>query len=806
MSTSSRQIGPYRILSLLGKGGMGEVYLAEDPRLGRKIAVKLLGTAFTRDEDRLGRFEQEARAASALNHPNILTIFDIGEADGAHFIATEYIEGDTLRCRIPQAGMTLRETLDVAVQVAGALAAAHVRGIVHRDIKPENIMLRRDGYIKVLDFGLAKLVELAAPGSDTSAPTVARAATDPGRVVGTAQYMSPEQARGLKVDERTDIFSLGAVLYEMATGRPAFTGATATDIMASVLNKEPPSLARAAPEAPPELERIVTKALAKDREERYQNVKDLLIDLKRLKQRGEIDSEIERSRSSEAPVAARTSGVEPVRAVSSAEYLLTGVKRHKTAVLAVLGVAIAAAAAGAYFLGRSAPIRSIAVLPFVNDTGDPNSEYLSDGISESLINGLSQLPRLTVMSRNSVFRYKGKDADAQQAGKTLNVDAVLTGRVSKRGDGLSISTELVDTRDNSHVWGEQYNRSLAALMDVQEEIARDVSEKLRMRISGEQQKRMAIRATRDPEAYQHYLRGRYQYNRYSDTAIDFFQQAVAKDPNFAEAYTGLADTYVMFADYQFPSNEAGPRAKEAARRALAINDGLAEAHNALGTIYALYEWNWAAAENEFRRALSLNPNYALAHDQYGWMLTAVGRLNEAQEHFNRAAEMEPTAVAFAMDASLPTFANRQFDRSIPLIRKALSLDPAVPIAHLVLGIQLAASGQTAEGIAEAGKARALDDRPFNSGFVAHAYGQGGQSEKARQIVAELQHSPKFVPSIAMFYSWLGAGDVQQALNWLEKACDEHSPTLPFAAIDSSLGAVRSDPRFQAVLRRMNLTR
>src|SRR6266536_584614 len=499
-----KNLGHYQVLSLLGSGGMGEVYLAEDTRLRRKVALKLLPAELTTNRDRLRRFEQEAQAASALNHPNIVTIHEIGQVDGLNFIVTEFIAGETLRQRMVTERMNLPVVLDVAIQAAGALTAAHAAGIVHRDLKPENIMIRPDGLIKVLDFGLAKLTEPPTANVDSEAPTVARVNTKMGMVMGTAQYMSPEQARGLKVDARTDIFSLGVVLYEMLAGRAPFAGETTADIISVLLQKEPQPISTLALDTPAKLQSIISEALRKDKDERYQTVKDLLIDLTTLKQELEFAAKLERS----APARAQVSGstvsdaqssatidqsvassleVNKTHPSSSAEYLVTGIKQHKlAAAIALLVIAAGLVALATYLHARNTEvaIESIAVLPFVNQNNDPNTEYLSDGIPEDIINSLSQLPNLKVMSRNSVFHYKGKEMDAQAVAKELKVQAVLTGRMTQRGDGLSLSVELINAQDNSQIWGQQYNRKLTDVFAVQEEIAKEISEKLRLKLTG----------------------------------------------------------------------------------------------------------------------------------------------------------------------------------------------------------------------------------------------------------------------------------------------------------------------------------
>src|SRR2546423_4082411 len=630
--TPNIRLGRYEIRSLLGRGGMGEVYLAQATNLRRLVAIKLLPAAFTQNKERLHRFEREAFAASSLNHPNILTVHEIGAQDDKHFIATEYVEGESLRRRMARAPVELREALDVAIQIASALAAAHEAGIVHRDIKPENVMLRRDGFVEVLDFGLAKLVDDRAARRaevDTEAPTKALVNTAPGVVLGTPSYMSPEQARGLETDGRTDIWSLGVVLYEMVAGRLPFQGETKADVLATILHREPPSLLLYHQSVPEELERIVEKALTKERGERYQTAKDLGVDLKRLKQRLELEAELERSTTPEeearaASARAATGGSRPsvtgatqavaaqtaggdIHTTSSAEYIATEIKRHKRVALLVLSVLVAAIAGLAYFYfvrGGKVAINSVAVLPFVNVTKDPDAEYLSDGISESLINNLSQLPQLKVIARSSAFKYKGKEVDPEEVAKALGVQAIVMGRVVQRGDDLQISVELVNALDKTQMWGEQYNRRAADLQAVQAEIARTISEKLRLRLTGAQEQQLTKRATANPQAYQLYLTGLFYQRKGNNIenakkALDYYNQAVALDPNFALAFASMTQNYLNLARTgAVDPKEALAKGEEAARKALELDEMLADAHNGLALIKH-FTWDWSGAESEY---------------------------------------------------------------------------------------------------------------------------------------------------------------------------------------------------------------
>ncbi|MCA1602337.1 MAG: protein kinase, partial [Acidobacteria bacterium] len=596
---SDPHISHYRVLKKLGVGGMGEVYLAEDLNLGRQVAVKVLSHELTDNPEHLRRFEREARAASALNHPNILTVYEIGEADGAHFIATEFIEGESLSQRMERGAMGLAEVLDIGIQIASALAAAHEARIVHRDIKRDNIMVREDHVVKVLDFGLAKLVQQEAHQLDSEGITKALHKTTPGVVMGTAEYMSPEQARGHEVDERTDIWSLGVVLYRMVTGNTPFKGETMSDVIASILKTDPPPLVNEAEPVPRELEQIISKALRKNREDRYQHIKDLLIDLKDCKQELEFSSRLgasvprdQRSWLFTRSAEIETSVVTDVHSTSRVQYIVNQIKRNKLGVAAALVVLIGLVTIGAlaylrYFAAADQTgIDSLAVMPFVNDTGDSEMEYISDGLSESLINNLSQLPGLKVIARSSAFRYKGKNTSAEEVAHALGVKSILTGRVLRYGENLQISVELMDARDKAQVWGGQYNRSGRDLMAVQREIAQDISRNLRLKLSSLQQSRVGNLHTSNSEAYELYLKGRFYWNKRTGESLkkslDYFNQSIEKDPSYALAYVGLADAYIVIPYFSVgTARDSYPKAKAAARRALEIDDRLAEAHTAM---------------------------------------------------------------------------------------------------------------------------------------------------------------------------------------------------------------------------------
>ncbi|HEX6190108.1 MAG TPA: protein kinase [Pyrinomonadaceae bacterium] len=818
----------YQVLSLLGAGGMGEVYLAEDTRLGRRVALKLLPEDLAQDEQRVNRFQQEARAVSSLNHPNILTIHEIGRVDSRHFITTEFIEGETLRQSLSRGTMGLSFALDVGVQIASALAEAHEAGIIHRDIKPENVMIRRGPIVKVLDFGLAKLTERSSSDKD------ARVNTEPGLLMGTANYMSPEQARGLEVDARTDIWSLGCVLYEMTARRVPFEGETPSDVLSLILQKEPPPLARFAPNAPEELARIVNKSLAKDREERYQTVKDLLIDLQRLRRRLDMEAELERSGRSSfggdaavtrsrapdftaAELPQQTSAAGAVHATSSAEYLVGEVRRHKLGVLlAVAVIALAAVAIFFYYSRASREIHSIAVLPLVNASGDPETEYLSEGITESLIDNLSQLPKLRVMSLNSVLRYKGREADAQAVGRALGVEAVVTGRVAQRGDGLVISVEMVDVRNNTRLWGGRYDRRLSDLLAVQGEISREVLEKLRLRLTGEEEKRATRRYTENAEAYQLYLKGRYHWNkRTADDlwkGLDHFRKAIELDANYALAYSGVADSYFAlsiggpFAPGSRRSlalDEARTKSLAAARRAVELDPKLAEAHTSLGAVLEWFEWDYAGAEREYKRALELNPDYASAYQRYGVFLATTDRLDEGIAQLKRALQLDPASLPINADLGFVYYNARRYDEAIEQLRKTVELDPDWPRAHSLLAFCYTQKGMYDEALRELQQMQ-LPGRGPN---FARLYVLMGRRDEALKVLAEMKERSKQtgnVPHLGFVAIYTALGDKERAFEYLEKAFAERIPGLRNIKTSPVYDELRSDPRFADLLKRIGL--
>jgi len=809
-----RRLAHYEVRSLLGAGGMGEVYLAEDTRLGRKVALKLLPAAFTADAGRVRRFEQEARAASALNHPNILTIYDIGEAatdsGGAHYIATEFIDGATLRQRMMNERLPLNVALDVALQIAAALEAAHTAGIIHRDIKPENVMVRRDGIVKVLDFGLAKLTEREAREVDSKATQFS---TEPGLVLGTATYMSPEQARGLKVDARSDIFSLGVMLYEMVAGRRPFEGATTTDVLAAILGQEPAPLKEHLPAAPAELQHIVTQALQKDREQRYQTVKDLSLDLKDLNQELEFE---ERGKGAQASArrAQRAEAVtnEAPAPTASAEDLVSGIRRRKRSLIAAVVALLALAVAGiAYYFSSARQIDSIAVLPLVNVSHDPETEYLSDGIAEALINSLTELQQLRVVARTTAFHYKGKEPDPQQVGRELKVRAVLTGQVRQRGETLAIQVDLVDTATGAELWGKEYERRVSDALSIKQAIAQEVTEKLRLRLSGAEQQRLIRRDATSAEAWQFYLRGRHFWNKRTadglKKAIEQFQQAIDRDPSYALGYVGLADCYGLLELYTgAPASETLPKARAAADRALQLDDSLAEAHTSSAAIYDML-WRWAEAGEEFKRAISLNPNYPTAHHWYAHYLRLKGQFDDALREIERAQELDPLAPAISQYLAEVYLAKNEINAAIEQCRKIIELDPGFPNTYATLGVAYLKQRRYEEAAAALQKAVELSGRA--SVFLSHlGYCQAvaGRRAEALAILKELEERYSRRASLGQYLAIVnaGLGAKDQAFAWLERDFQQRSGELARITTWFYFEDLHRDPRYADLVRRMGL--
>ncbi|HKQ72245.1 MAG TPA: protein kinase [Blastocatellia bacterium] len=846
---AGQTIGHYRLIRQIGRGGMGEVYLARDDRLERQVAIKLLPPRFTEDAGRVQRFRQEARAVSALNHPNIITIYEIGEAKTAvgalYFIATEFIEGRTLREMIRNSGMRPSEALEVVIQVASALSAAHAAGITHRDIKPENIMLRPDGYVKVLDFGLAKLNtmriedcglqsgredEETVPSNPQSATLNSHFQTNPGVVPGTVSYMSPEQARGIETDARSDIFSLGVVLYELITARRPFVGETLSDVIAALLGQEPPPLSEHDPDLPDELQPIVSRMLAKDRSERYQTADELRQALKSLKKDLAPEGEFSTREFSGLSLLAKrftrrgvnkdykTAAVAVVAApaTSSVSLIINRFLRSPMRVMLALAALAALVAGGIlgrqWLVVRDTRIDSIAVLPFKPLVADSRDEALEMGLADTLITRLSSLKNVTVRPLSAVRRYTALDQDPVVAGRELKAQTVLESSIQKVGEKVRVTARLIHIADGKTLWTRQFDERWTDIFAVQDAISQRVADDLMAPLTGEERGELARNYTADPVAYKLYLEGRHHWSKRTaegmGKAVESFERAIKKDPNYALAYVGLADAYATLFSYHVkPAHEAMTQAHEAAVNALKIDDHLAEAHASMGKIFTDYYWDWEQAEREFQLAIKLKPKYPNAHQWYSMVLAHMGRFDEAVSEANRAWELDYFSAPTGTQVGQILYRARRYDQAITALRKTLDLDPNFVTAHYYLGLCYLMQEKRDEALAEFKKARAIAPNvPDFIALLGYAYATAGQIDQARRCLAELNEMARgrYVPPFNYAALHVGLGETDLAFKWLEKGYDERDPWVRGLKSDPLFDVLRPDARFAKLLRRAGL--
>ena len=805
----AESIAHYRIIKKLGAGGMGEVYLAVDTKLDRKVAIKILRLDSLPEENLTKRLRREAQAAAKLDHANICAVYDVNEADSLTFIVMQYIEGETLAEKMDRQPLELSTVVAVVEQAAEGLAEAHTHGVVHRDLKPQNLMITPRGQLKILDFGLAKQV-YTSDQVDADASTASMLST-PGNVVGTMPYMSPEQLQGEPLDASSDIFSLGVIFYEMLAGKHPFKDKSAAVTISRIILGEPIPTEQFQANVSPELQALLNKMLSKDKAARYENAEAFLADLRQLS-----------APSSANVLSVDTAPAKRFPAIPSkatvGNRLLSLAARYKwVIVISVLALILFGLAFSRFV--RTPHLDSLAILPFTYVSSDPqlmanpDREYLSDGLTEGIINNLSQLANLRVTSRSTVFRYKGKDLDPLAIGRELRVRAVLVGQIKQEGNELRITVELMDIQENRSIWVFTYQRKTADVQTVQKEIARNVSEKLRLELTRADQTQLAKTYTESGEAYEAYLKGRYHWNKRTDEgfkqATNFFQEAIVKDPNYALAYTGLADCYTLRSDYGFLAPKEGyALAKGAVTLALKYDEGLAEAHTSLASIKAVTDWDWQGAENEYRRAIELNPKYATAHHWYAAQLLLQGRLDEALREIKQAQQLDPLSLGINKDFAVILLYARDYDKALEQCRKTLEIEPHFGAMSTYIAQIYELKQKYPEAVAELEKAHATDPEDSEITYaLAQAYALMGKRNEALKISNELSQPANknvFLPKEAAYLFAL-LGEKERAIAILQKAAEDHYLPVAEIKMDPRFVDLRKDQRLSELLVKIGLS-